>query len=85
VELEDSPGVDIPDDDPEGIERILVADTSGQVKDISVSVDITHTYIGDLVIKLVSPSGKTVDLHRPNRWNCKKYHSNLYYQYVPRS
>lgn len=64
IELEESPGVDIPDEDPEGIERILVADTSGQVKDISVSVDITHTYIGDLVTKLVSPSGKTVDLHR---------------------
>jgi subtilisin-like proprotein convertase family protein len=40
-----------------------VADTSGQVKDISVSVDTTHTYIGDLVVKLVSPFGKTVDLH----------------------
>jgi subtilisin-like proprotein convertase family protein len=64
IELEEYPGVDIPDEDREGIERILDADASGTVRDITVSVDITHTYIGDLIVVLESPSGILVDLHR---------------------
>lgn len=35
---------------------------SGMIKDISVYVNIRHTYVGDLVIKLISPSGKEVVL-----------------------
>jgi len=31
---------------------------AGQVQNLSVNVDIAHTYRGDLVVKLVSPSGK---------------------------
>ena len=34
------------------------------ITDVLVSVDITHTYIGDLIIKLVSPSGTAVYLHK---------------------
>lgn len=63
VEMEESPGVNIPDNDPTGIERILVCDASGEVKDISISVDITHTFIRDLVVTLVSSTGTSVDLH----------------------
>jgi subtilisin-like proprotein convertase family protein len=63
VELEEYPGVDIPDEDPSGIERILETDASGKVMNITVSVDITHTYIGDLIVALESPSGMLVDLH----------------------
>jgi len=33
------------------------------VGDVNVDVDITHTYIGDLVVELTSPSGVTVRLH----------------------
>jgi M6 family metalloprotease-like protein len=64
VELEEYPGVDIPDEDPSGIERILETDASGTVMNITVSVDITHTYIGDLIVVLEAPSGMLVDLHR---------------------
>ncbi|MGH8785607.1 MAG: proprotein convertase P-domain-containing protein, partial [Cupriavidus necator] len=31
--------------------------------DLQVSVDITHTYIGDLTVTLVSPTGTQVVLH----------------------
>ena len=61
--LEESPGVNIPDDSPAGIERTLSVDASGQVQEIEVSVDITHTYIQDLIVTLVSPQSTGVDLH----------------------
>ncbi len=64
VQLEDSPGLSIPDDDPSGIERVLSTDVSGQVREVSVSLDITHTFVGDLVVALASPAGTSVDLHR---------------------
>lgn len=36
---------------------------AGKVDKLSVSVDIAHTYRGDLTVKLTSPSGKEVTLH----------------------
>jgi subtilisin-like proprotein convertase family protein len=62
--LEESPGVNIPDKDPVGIERALTVAASGQVQEVEVSIDITHTYIGDLIVTLISPQGTKVDLHR---------------------
>ncbi len=41
---------------------IAIAD-SGTVKAIAVEVAIEHTYIGDLLVDLVAPSGQTVTLH----------------------
>ena len=61
--MEDSPGVSIPDNDPTGIERSVTTNASGQVQDIEVSVDITHTYVGDLIVSLISPQNTKVDLH----------------------
>jgi subtilisin-like proprotein convertase family protein len=64
VNLEEAPGVTIPDNNPNGIERTLAAKTAGRLKQIEVAVDITHSYIGDLQVKLVSPAGKSVTLHQ---------------------
>ena len=63
ISLEEAPGAVIPDNDPGGVERSLSTTEAGTVKDISVSVDITHTWIGDLQIKLISPAGTEVVLH----------------------
>jgi subtilisin-like proprotein convertase family protein len=57
VEIQESPGTQIPDNNPAGIERTLNVAESGQIQDLEVSVDITHTYIGDLTVTLVSPAG----------------------------
>jgi len=62
-EVEESPGISIPDNNPTGIERVLNVTQAGQLADIEVSLDITHTYIGDLTVTLISPSGTTVVLH----------------------
>ncbi|MGP1385935.1 MAG: M6 family metalloprotease domain-containing protein [Thainema sp.] len=63
IALEESPGVDIPDNDPVGIERTLTVETAGPMKEVEVSVDITHTYVQDLIVTLISPQGTKVDLH----------------------
>lgn len=64
VELQETPGATIPDNNPAGIERALTTAAPGRIKEVEVSVDITHTYIGDLVVTLVSPTGASVALHQ---------------------
>jgi len=53
----------IPDNNPAGIESQIVVSNSGKVVRLDVQVDITHTWIGDLRVLLISPSGKEVALH----------------------
>jgi subtilisin-like proprotein convertase family protein len=64
VELEDAPGLSIPDDDAAGVERTLMVTATGAVGRVAVGVDITHTFIGDLEVSLAAPSEATVNLHR---------------------
>jgi len=63
VTIEESPGVRIPDNDPNGITQKLETNVAGIIKDISVGIDITHTYIRDLIVTLISPQGTNVKLH----------------------
>jgi subtilisin-like proprotein convertase family protein len=63
AEAAESPGVMIPDNNPGGIERTLNVAQAGQIRDIDVTVDITHTYIGDLNVTLLSPGGAQAILH----------------------
>lgn len=53
----------IPDRNFTGIASDIEVDVSGSVKDISIDVDIEHSYIGDLEVDLVAPSGQQVRLH----------------------
>ncbi|GAA5130798.1 S8 family serine peptidase [Thalassotalea piscium] len=55
--------VDIPDNDDNGITSIINIADDLTVFGSSTFLDITHTYIGDLVVKLTSPSGTTAILH----------------------
>ena len=64
VDFEDAPGLNIPDNDVAGIERTLIVTATGAVRDVTVGVDITHTFIGDLEVSLVPPAGATVHLHQ---------------------
>ncbi len=60
-----SPGGSIPDNNSSGYSSELVVSGSGAnvTSVFNVDVDITHTYIGDLRVKLTSPSGTDVFLH----------------------
>ena len=45
------------------IQDAITVDRSGTATSVSVAVDITHTYIGDLVVDLIAPDDTTKTLH----------------------
>lgn len=55
----------IPDDDPQGVSSMLsVSAPNALVSErLKIRVHIQHTYIGDLKVELVSPSGTHIKLH----------------------
>lgn len=63
VKGEETPGVIIPDNSPLGVSRAILLEAPGTVREMTVSVDISHTYIGDLRVELFSPGGKSAILH----------------------
>ena len=63
IKVEESPGISIPDNNPTGIERSLLVMDTGTIKEIEIGIDITHTYIADLIVNLVSPDNNIVSLH----------------------
>lgn len=65
--------VEIPDHS--GVNNSINVWRAGQVQDLKVRLDITHPFVGDLTVKLTSPSGKEVMLH--NRTNGSNKNLNL--------
>ncbi len=63
IELKESAGTPIPDHPHAGIERALAAIGTAKVGSVEVSVDISHTWIGDLQVSLQSPAGTQLVLH----------------------
>lgn len=55
--------VDIPDNVADGIESVITVPQSGNVFGADVGVNITHTWRGDLLVKLRSPEGTEHTLH----------------------
>ena len=54
----------IPDNNLTGVTSLLpVANLSGTLVDVNVSVNISHTYKGDLTVTLIHPDGTAVILH----------------------
>lgn len=53
----------IPDNNATGVSSPIDVDRSGASGAIQVSVDISHTYIGDLEVDLLAPSGAVFSLH----------------------
>jgi M6 family metalloprotease-like protein len=63
VVLEEAPGTHIPDNNAAGIQRSLTSNAPGLVGSVEVSVDISHSYIGDLRVSLRAPAGTEAILH----------------------
>jgi carboxypeptidase D len=59
------PAVDVPQaiNDNSTTTSQLVVGTDVELADVQVALDISHTYIGDLIVTLTSPTGTPVVLH----------------------
>lgn len=53
----------IPDNDDNGLQDSIKVFKKGTVESLTVRVNITHSYSGDLEVHLTAPSGKSVVLH----------------------
>lgn len=60
--INDTP-VAIPDNSPAGITSTISVPDNGTVFSASVDLNITHTWRGDLIVKLTSPAGTEHTLH----------------------
>lgn len=63
IEESATPALAIPDANSEGAESCITIAETGQVKEVVVSLGITHSYIGDLRVELAAPSGQRAILH----------------------
>ncbi len=52
--------IEIPDGNSQGVSSAIRVNDSGTVKDIRVSVDIEHAFLGDVEVYLVAPAGQSV-------------------------
>tara|TARA_R110002153_G_scaffold40633_3_gene116241 strand:- start:12165 stop:14438 length:2274 start_codon:yes stop_codon:yes gene_type:complete len=63
IEIESTPNLVIPDNNFQGITSQISQNKKGHLKEITAWVDIEHSYIGDLQVELLAPSGRIVLLH----------------------
>lgn len=55
---DDEAGVGIPDEDPSGVSREIAVTDGGTITEMSVTVDITHTFPADLTIRFGQDGGR---------------------------
>jgi subtilisin-like proprotein convertase family protein len=60
-----NPELSIPDNNPTGVSSVINVTGSGAVvsEGFNVDINLTHTYISDLRVRLISPSGTSIYLH----------------------
>jgi len=64
----------IPDDIFPGIESVIPIGDAYCIADVNVRIDITHTFIGDLIVEIESPLGTVVRLHNRTGANADDIH-----------
>lgn len=65
--------VGIPDNNPTGVNSIINIANTSQITDVNVSINITHTFVGDLILKLISPAGTEVIISDGNGGDGQNY------------
>lgn len=69
VHVENTTAVAIPDNNPDGVRSRISVAAAGKIQRLQARVEITHTYIGDLVVELVGPGGTVATLHKRSGGN----------------
>jgi len=63
IEKQISPNLVIPDNNPEGVTSSINIDAFGEITEITVTVNIIHSWISDLNVALIAPDGTNIMLH----------------------
>ncbi len=61
--MNDTLGV-IPDNDMAGVDSDIVITESGTISTVRVTIDVTHSFIGDLVVSISKDGGSAIELMR---------------------
>jgi subtilisin-like proprotein convertase family protein len=72
--------LNIPDNDTTGITSVLnIPDIDAvNINDVNVTINITHTWVGDLTISLTSPNGTSVVLSNTNGGSGNNYTNTIF-------
>lgn len=74
-----TPGIAIPDNNPTGVNDTITVGDTGSITDVDVTVEATHTWIGDLVFTVAHGSSVTV-IDQPgvpvSTFGCSQNHIN---------
>jgi subtilisin-like proprotein convertase family protein len=65
--------VAIPDNNSSGVNSIINIANTSLITDVNVTLNITHTFVGDLILKLISPVGTEVILSDANGGSGQNY------------
>lgn len=63
TKFENTTSYNIPDNNATGISSPVTSTHNANVSNVSVAVNITHTYKGDLVVDLIHPDGQVFNMH----------------------
>jgi subtilisin family serine protease len=66
VQQQNTTPINIPDDSPQGITSSIQITEAKPILDIQVSVDIEHSFLGDLEVRLIPPRGQSILLQSRN-------------------
>lgn len=67
IQGESTPAMAIPDNRADGITDTIVLDKEATIADARVTLDISHTYRGDLRVTLLTPWSDAIVLHQRNQ------------------
>ena len=70
--LNSEPHIAIPDNDRNGVKDMI--SVNRDVRSLTISVDIKHSYRGDLIVKLISPRSQVYTIHRQDGSSLRDLH-----------
>ncbi len=60
IQQQNTTTFDIPDASPQGVRSTIQIGETGSIKDIQVTVQIEHNFLGDIEVSLIAPNNQTV-------------------------